>query len=165
MLGLQPRPACAKLGWKDPDTVEDRSGLVGIDAKAAAHKRVHLAREALQRIDDSFIDLFIEDKGAAVRRELQKVVKYLGPTPALARDLLTEPGPEIDFDLLQPLADRLGTSLALAVNWTYEADDCWNSACGVQTLDEARESYLEATSILLNIESLRWTAEGAPEMI
>jgi len=115
---------------------------------------MHHARLELQRIDDEFIDLIVEDKGAAVRRSLKQVVTDLGPLPALAIELTEDAEHEVNFDDLTPLIDSLGSRLALAMNWTIEADDCWNSSCSVQELDEARDAILDSIGLLMQIEKL-----------
>ncbi|CAE7878998.1 pmp6, partial [Symbiodinium sp. KB8] len=85
-----------------------------------------------------------EDRGQALRRELQKVIAELGPVTQLAQDLVEEPGRVNDSDAILALIDRLGRAFRLSVAWTSEADDCWNWSCNVQELDESRVSYLDA---------------------
>jgi len=123
-------------------------------AKLPARERLTRARQMLQRVDDMFVELYNENGGASVRRELQKVVVNLGPIPALARALMEESQKEMDFEALLPLSDKLTTTLALAITWTQEADDCWNMPCAVQEIDEARNSYLQAVEYMLEIEQL-----------
>mmetsp|Transcript_122318 Transcript_122318/g.237926 ORF Transcript_122318/g.237926 Transcript_122318/m.237926 type:complete len:239 (+) Transcript_122318:100-816(+) len=122
----------------------------GVRQRLPGRARILQARKELQHIDDDFVELFIEDKGAAVRKRLKKVSFDLGPLPALARQLVEEP--DIDVDKLMPLLDNLGSKLALAQSWTTEADNCWNSACNVQVIDEARDTMLDAIGILMLIE-------------
>lgn len=116
--------------------------------------RLLWARHELQHIDDTYIELFAEDKGAGIRKSMKRVINELGPLPALARELAEDPTCNMDFDALMPLLDTLGSRFALATNWTIEADDCWNSSCNVQEIDEARESMLDAIGILMQIERL-----------
>ncbi|CAE8587524.1 unnamed protein product, partial [Polarella glacialis] len=118
-----------------------------------ARRKVWLARKTLQRIDDLFLELMAEDKGAAVRLHLLEVINELGSLPKLAQELLDESS-SMDSDALLPLVDSLGTQLQYAVTWTSEGDDCWNASCNVQELDEARDSFLAAVDMLLQIESL-----------
>lgn len=156
LAGLRPRRAAARrLESSGPalDTSEDSAAERAQEA-SPARRRLRLAREALQGIDDAFVELFIENKGAAVRRELQRVIAALGSLPAIAAELAEEPGSVVDVDRMVPLLDDLSRKLALAVSWTREADDCWNESCGVQEIDEARTNYLEATDLLLQMETL-----------
>eukprot|EP00415_Alexandrium_ostenfeldii_P003644 UN3644 len=67
---------------------------------------------------------------------------------------MEDPKREVDMDKLLPLTDSLGSELSLATNWTIEADDCWNSSCNVQELDEARDSMLNAVYTLMKMERL-----------
>jgi len=119
-----------------------------------ARDRVARARKDLQLIDDDYADLVAADKGAAVRKRIKRVVNDLGPLPNLAKELMEDPNRDVDMDKLLPLTDSLGSQLALATNWTIEADDCWNSSCNVQELDEARDSMLDAVYTLMKLERL-----------
>eukprot|EP00931_Biecheleriopsis_adriatica_P041963 TRINITY_DN23921_c0_g1_i1.p2 TRINITY_DN23921_c0_g1~~TRINITY_DN23921_c0_g1_i1.p2 ORF type:complete len:205 (-),score=57.16 TRINITY_DN23921_c0_g1_i1:119-733(-) len=122
------------------------------ESLSASRKRIWHARKTLQAIDEAFLQLLEENRGFAVRRELQKVADDLGDLPKLARDLVDEPGKRNDFDDIVPLVDKLGYQLRLASTWTAEGDDCWNYSCNVQELDEARSCYLEAVDTLLELE-------------
>ncbi|CAJ1393841.1 unnamed protein product [Effrenium voratum] len=120
--------------------------------KSPARQRVWTARKGLQAIDQVFVELLEEDRGAALRRELQKVIVALGPMEQLAQELVDEPGDVNDPDAVVAKTDALGRQLRLSVAWSNEADDCWNWSCNVQELDEARNCFLDAVDILLDLE-------------
>ncbi|CAJ1359123.1 unnamed protein product [Effrenium voratum] len=123
--------------------------------KSPARQRVWTARKGLQAIDQVFVELLEEDRGAALRRELQKVIVALGPMEQLAQELVDEPGDVNDPDAVVAKTDALGRQLRLSVAWSNEADDCWNWSCNVQELDEARNCFLDAVDILLDLEAER----------
>jgi len=115
-------------------------------------RKLWMARQALQSIDDFFVDLLAEDNGSAIRLELQRVIQDLGRLPALLVEMIEEPGTNLEFEQVEPLVEELGKRLSLAVNWTLEADNCWNFSCGVARLDEARINIMSATDVLLRLE-------------
>lgn len=157
LAALQPRAPAARaimsVTARGREFEADREGSA-VAQRQPARVRLTRARQDLQLIDDDYADLIAEDKGAAVRKRIKRVVNDLGPLNDLAIEIMEDPKREVDMDKLLPLTDNLGSQLSLATNWTIEADDCWNSSCNVQELDEARDSMLDAVYTLMKLERL-----------
>lgn len=159
LLALLPTLAPSKPAWAKPDATAQRLKRVQVPPVkgtapevSPARQRVWRARKTLQAIDQVFVELLEEDRGKALRREILKVIEDLGPAEQLAQDLVDEPGVVNDPDAVLQKTDALGRVLRLCVAWSNEADDCWNWSCNVQELDEARDNYLIAIDILMDLE-------------
>lgn len=151
-IAMCPQSVAARPVGYDAETkiVESTSGLQGA---TSVRERIRQARLDLQKIDDAFIDLYDDNKGESVRRELLQVERNLGTRQTVVVDL-AEAEPPVDIDESQPLVDELFNKLTLTATWTSESDDCWNTPCAMERIDEARINLLDATSYLMFLERL-----------